>query len=314
MIATVHIDGRAYRAELSSGHSIAIPLHFDGPQPNSYDVPRATAKAVEAGSFVGDTRRGGSCNFDVFTMITHCNGTHTECVGHIALERIALSDMLPPALSPALLISVHVDAAMETDENYDPPKNPEDTIITATAIRAGIEALGIVLPSELPAEAGSDSGPLLASLSETPVEPELNGGPFNPFLEALVIRTLPNDRGKLSRRYMEAPAPFFSLEAMRLLRALGVAHLLVDIPSLDRAFDEGKMSAHHIYWDVAAGSHEVEISNASPRSVTEFIFVDDDIADGRYLLDIQIAPFAADAAPSRPVLYPLIPEQGSTST
>ena len=48
--------------------------------------------------------------------------------------------------------------------------------------------------------------------------------------------------------------------------------------------------------------------------MTEFIFVDDDIADGRYLLDIQIAPFAADAAPSRPVLYPLIPEQGSTST
>lgn len=296
MIATVHIDGCAYRAELSSGHSIAIPLRFDGPQPNSYDVPGATAKAVEAGSFVGDTRRGGSCNFDVVTMITHCNGTHTECVGHIALERIALTDMLPPALSPALLISVHVDAAMETDENYDPPKSAEDMFITAAAIRASIEALGILLPSELPAVAGPDNRP------------------FNPFLEALVIRTLPNDRGKLSRRYMEAPAPFFSFEAMRLLRALGVAHLLVDIPSLDRAFDEGKMSAHHIYWDVAAGSHEVETSNASPRSVTEFIFVADNIADGRYLLDIQIAPFAADAAPSRPVLYPLIPEQGSTST
>jgi hypothetical protein len=314
VIATVHIDGRAYRADLSSGRSIAIPLHFDGPQPNSYDVPRATAKAVEAGSFIGDTRRGGSCNFDVVTMIPHCNGTHTECVGHIAFERIAVSDMLPPALSPALLISVRVDAAMETDEHYDPPKNAEDAFITAAAIRAGIEALGIPLPSKLSVEAGSDTGPRSPILQAAPAEGGSNNGPFHPFLEALVIRTLPNDSGKLSRRYVEAPAPFFSLEAMRLLRVLGVAHLLVDIPSLDRAFDEGKMSAHHIFWDVAAGGHEVETSNASPRSVTEFIFVADDITDGRYLLDIQIAPFAADAAPSRPVLYSLIPAEGSTST
>lgn len=296
MNATLHIDGCAYRADLSSGRSIAIPLRFDGPQPNSYDVPGATAKAVEAGSFVGDTRRGGSCNFDVVTMIPHCNGTHTECVGHIAFERLAINDLLPPRLSPALLISVRVDAAMESDELYDPPKNPDDLLITAAAIRASIEALGFPLPSDLAAEDGP------------------NSGPFNPFLEALVIRTLPNDRGKLTRRYVDAPAPFFSLEAMRLLRALGVAHLLVDIPSLDRAFDEGKMSAHHIFWDVAAGSHAVGPADVSPRSVTEFIFAADDIADGRYLLDIQIAPFAADAAPSRPVLYPLIPEAGSTSS
>lgn len=295
MIATLHIDGRAYRADLSSGRSIAIPLRFDGPQPNSYDVPAATAKAVEAGSFVGDTRRGGSCNFDVVTMIPHCNGTHTECVGHIALERIAVSDMLPPALSPALLISVRVDAAMESNETYDPPKNAEDAFITASAIRASIEALGLPLPSALPAGSGT------------------NGGPFHPFLEAVVIRTLPNDPGKLARRYMDDPAPFFSLEAMRLLRALGVAHLLVDIPSLDRAFDDGKMSAHHIFWDVAPGSHDVDSSNASPRSVTEFIFAADDLADGRYLLDLQIAPFASDAAPSRPILFSLTPEEGSTS-
>ena len=33
------------------------------------------------------------------------------------------------------------------------------------------------------------------------------------------------------------------------------------------------------------------------------IFVSDDVKDGEYLLNLQFAPFVADAAPSRPILY-----------
>jgi hypothetical protein len=36
-------------------------------------------------------------------------------------------------------------------------------------------------------------------------------------------------------------------------------------------------------------------------------FIDDAIADGHYLLNLQVAPFVADAAPSRPILLPLTP-------
>ncbi|HSD73628.1 MAG TPA: hypothetical protein VLB75_02595 [Steroidobacteraceae bacterium] len=35
-------------------------------------------------------------------------------------------------------------------------------------------------------------------------------------------------------------------------------------------------------------------------------FVPDETADGFYLLDLQLAPFVADATPSRPLLYPVI--------
>ncbi|MCZ6716111.1 MAG: cyclase family protein, partial [Gammaproteobacteria bacterium] len=35
------------------------------------------------------------------------------------------------------------------------------------------------------------------------------------------------------------------------------------------------------------------------------IYVDNDIADGFYLLNLQVPPFVADAAPSRPRLYSL---------
>ncbi|MEI7978606.1 MAG: cyclase family protein, partial [Bacteroidota bacterium] len=39
---------------------------------------------------------------------------------------------------------------------------------------------------------------------------------------------------------------------------------------------------------------------------TELIFVDDSVADGLYLLNLQIASFESDASPSKPVLYKLI--------
>ena len=38
-------------------------------------------------------------------------------------------------------------------------------------------------------------------------------------------------------------------------------------------------------------------------SITEMIYVPDEIEDGTYLLELQFAPFENDASPSRPVLY-----------
>lgn len=283
MTATVHIDGRDWRCDLSAGLPIAIPLRFDGAQPNSYDVPAASASAYEGDGFVGDTRRGGSCNFERLSLIPHCNGTHTECVGHIAFDRIAITGVLRPSLIPATLVSVATPEAAHSGEHYAPAIAEGDRFITASALREALAAVGITTP-------GHDGNP---------------DGPAHPFLEALCIRTLPNGEDKTARRYIEQPAPFFSIEAMRLVRALGVSHLLVDVPSLDRAFDEGMMCAHHIFWDVAERGHDVDAASASPRTVTEMIFVPDSIADGIWLLDIQIAPFVSDAAPSRPVLFPI---------
>ena len=35
-------------------------------------------------------------------------------------------------------------------------------------------------------------------------------------------------------------------------------------------------------------------------------FVEEEIFDGTYILDFQVAPFENDAAPSRPVLYKIL--------
>jgi len=56
---------------------------------------------------------------------------------------------------------------------------------------------------------------------------------------------------------------------------------------------------------VPQGTTVVDPEAHSMRTVTEMIYVPDDLPDGRYVLDLQIAPFVSDAAPSRPILFPI---------
>ena len=125
------------------------------------------------------------------------------------------------------------------------------------------------------------------------------------FLKALIIRTLPNDDSKKTRNYMDHEPPFISLEAMNFIVEAGVEHLLIDTPSVDRLFDDGNLNAHHIFWNVEEGSHESLTKQELYKTITEMIYVSDEIKDGSYLLNLQIAPFESDASPSRPLLYPL---------
>jgi len=268
IIITV-IGGRSYRCDLSKGQVIAIPLLFNAPQPNSYDLPAATANSWGQSGFIGDVRRGGSCNFDEVCLVPHCNGTHTECVGHISHERISILSIPIPALIPTTLVSVTPETASLVDEHYTPTLEEADRCITARAVKTALS--------------GADPA----------------------FTEALVIRTLPNGVEKLSMRYIEHPPPFFTREAIEFLKFMKLNHLLVDIPSLDRTFDQGLLTAHHLYWDVTEGSHEVDPTSWSRKTITEFIYVASGLSDGRYLLNLQVAPFQLDAAPSRPILYPI---------
>src|SRR5688500_6339209 len=117
MTTTISLDRRQYTIDLAAQLDISIPLHFNGPQPNAYGVNPAHSVPCEAGDHVGDTRLGGSVNFEQYTLIPHCNGTHTECVGHITHERIPVRDCPRDALIPAVLVSVDGTLPGETDES-----------------------------------------------------------------------------------------------------------------------------------------------------------------------------------------------------
>jgi arylformamidase len=275
MILSLQIDEQTYRIETENPLDISIPLIFNDEQPNIYGVPKAAAKAYEDGHFVGDTRRGGSCNFENLSLNPHCNGTHTECVGHITSERISVQSCLQDVFIPATLISVSPENSLETTETYSVQTDASDWMITRKSIKDSLLN---------PKSKIQDPG-------------------------ALIVRTRPNDESKKTRDYSIKNPPFFSLEAMALLVKLGLEHLLVDVPSLERLHDEGKLANHRIFWKVEQGSFAVNPKTRMKSTVTEMIYVPDEITDGEYLLNLQIAPFVSDAAPSRPVLFRIISDQ-----
>ena len=122
--------------------------------------------------------------------------------------------------------------------------------------------------------------------------------------EAIVIRTLPNSDSKKHKNYSKTNPPYLAEDAAIFIRKMGVKHLLIDLPSVDRENDEGKLLAHKAFWNVK----DVNNLNADARldcTITEMIFVDDEVKDGKYILNLQIASFENDASPSKPVLYSL---------
>jgi arylformamidase len=117
--------------------------------------------------------------------------------------------------------------------------------------------------------------------------------------EAVIIRTLPNTSDKKSRVYSNTNFTYMHPDAAQWLAAQGVQHLLVDMPSIDREEDQGKLLAHHAFWNYPS----------EPRmeaTITEMVYVEDPVEDGFYMLNLQVASFRNDAAPSRPVLYALM--------
>ena len=126
---------------------------------------------------------------------------------------------------------------------------------------------------------------------------------------ALVIRTLPNTLTKKNRNYSHTNPPYLTEEAAAYIREIGITHLLIDLPSVDREEDEGKLLAHKAFWNVK----NVAVLNADARmdcTITELIYVPNTVLDGSFLLNLQIASFENDASPSKPVLYALINSKG----
>jgi len=120
----------------------------------------------------------------------------------------------------------------------------------------------------------------------------------NDKVDALIIRTLPNDKKKTYTNYANTNPPYFLKEAIDYIVNQGVSHLLVDLPSLDKEKDGGRLIAHKSFWRFPEN-----IRHGS--TITELIYVLPMVEDGLYLLNLQFVPFENDASPSRPLLFKL---------
>ena len=122
-----------------------------------------------------------------------------------------------------------------------------------------------------------------------------------PDFPALIIRTIPNHTDKLQRVYSGTNPCYVSQEAMQLIVDKGIEHLLIDIPSLDREEDGGHLLAHNTFWNYFGNIDQARTN----CTVTELIYVPDEVKDGSYLLNLQIISLEMDASPSKPIIYPL---------
>ena len=117
--------------------------------------------------------------------------------------------------------------------------------------------------------------------------------------EAIVIRTIPNMEEKITTQYSNTNPTYLLEEAAIYLREKGIKHLLIDLPSVDKEKDECQLLSHNAFWNTA-GKLRMD------ATITEFIYVPNNVIDGTYFINIQIAPFENDASPSKPILYKII--------
>lgn len=266
-IARMEIDGHAVAVDLSRPFNLAIPLAFDAGQPRFFGAPPAHREPLSSGDWIGDTRQGGSCNAAVLTLTPHCNGTHTECIGHVVDQDIPVSSATPENLTGAWLASIEPELAGDAEELDNGNLPAGQRVITRRQLQEALK--------NVPAR----------------------------FLTAIVLRTLPNDPAKRTRDYGDgSPVPFLTPEAADYLVHCGCDHILVDLPSLDFGEDP-ELRAHRVFFGLPPGSHDYRDSKWPGSTITEMIFVDDEAEDGAYLLNLQVPAFLTDAAPSRPLIY-----------
>ncbi len=252
MKITIEHNDKIYSADLSKPIDLSIPLRNGAENPNCFWAPMPEFTPVVAGDFVGSTAQGGAVNFFNVRLNPHGNGTHTECVGHIARERYVLRECLLEHHFLAKIVRLY-------------PRKTED----------------------------GDRVIFKDQLEEIFDKNEC---------EALIISTLPNDQLKIKTNWSGSNPPYMHHESLRFLAENGVQHLLLDLPSVDREEDGGQLLGHRAFWQYpeAVRSH---------CTITEMIYVPNEVQDGLYLLNLQTTALDLDASPSKPMVFELKPSK-----
>jgi arylformamidase len=87
---------------------LSVSTGPQGDNPSAFYIDAAKFEPIRVGGFVGSVAEGGSANCEILTLCAHGNGTHTECVGHITIEKVALGDVLKQFWFDAQVVSVDI--------------------------------------------------------------------------------------------------------------------------------------------------------------------------------------------------------------
>ncbi len=268
MIAKLTIAGLEHKFDLDRGVSLAIATDFGATSLQHFGAPAPISRPLAIGTFTGEVASGASANCRTISLTPHGSGTHTETAAHLLRDPGDAWRVVPRGLVPAAVISVTPEPARETSESTTPAPWGTDLLITERRLRAAFT----------------------------------RNRPFAP--RALVVRTLPNDPAKKAGDYGHDVPAYFTFEAASWLVSHNIQHLVLDLPSLDRIQDDGKLTAHRIFFGLPPLSREAADVARPTCTVTELAFVPDELADGSYVLSLAVPAIGGDAVPSQPILYP----------
>tara|TARA_B100001029_G_C15061583_1_gene459017 strand:- start:2243 stop:3052 length:810 start_codon:yes stop_codon:yes gene_type:complete len=265
LLVTISHNNQNYNVNTRDFFDISIPMNFNNKQPNFYDVKKSQLKYLNHDGKIFSVAKGAGCNVPEINLNIHCSGTHTECVGHLLEDSGNIGKILNDLLLPAILITVKPFPFSKNNESYHYKVGDNEQV-----------------------------------LSKKTIENEINKWKFfSP--KAIVVRTTPNIEEKKYFKYSQNLAPFFTNEALKFFYEIGIEHLVVDIPSIDRMVDGKILGNHRIFWGDGFNSRG-KINPKSKKTITELTYIPNSIKDGCYFLNIQIPHFVCDAAPSRPLL------------
>jgi kynurenine formamidase len=265
----LHEATRVFDVDIDSAIDLSMPVEFDHAAGRAFSLGPARTAAVQGGTFVGDVRRGGSCNCETHTLTPHGDGTHTEGPGHLLASRVAVR--VPACFLLAAVVRVQPRLLGESEDEVAGNHRNDDLVVDRALLEDALSAL--------------DQHGLLP--------------------RALVVATASGEVRR-AQRFSGTNPPYFTHDAARFVRERGFDHLVVDLPSIDREDDGGLLSAHRAFFGLPPGVVDVD-GPLAPRTITELAAVNDDVLAGMYALALQVAPLDADAAPSRPLLCPLLP-------
>jgi arylformamidase len=296
LIVRFAVGGAELIADLAGAVSIAREVDFSDSDPRHFGAPQAHSGPVQIGGFSGAVATGASCNCSTITLTPHCNGTHTESVGHLTQAPLDAHRVIPTTPLPALVITVTAVDPAATEESSIPSPQRGDKLITRHAIDTAWNAvLNAGAPDTVPA---SKSAVPNAKVSTTI---QLNNA-----ANAVLSSQLSPPPCLVLRARFDGAAPYLTREAAEYLVFRGIEHLVVELPSIDRSEDEGKLTAHRIFFGLPSGARELRQASRAQCTITELARVPKEISDGFYLLQIQAPAIAGDAVPSRPLLFQLL--------
>ena len=90
----IQFNNQKYKIDFNRQYDISIPVDFNGKQPNFYNVNKADMKPLQTDSVLWSVSEKAPCNVPEIALNIHCNGTHTESVGHLLSSKNNIGEIV----------------------------------------------------------------------------------------------------------------------------------------------------------------------------------------------------------------------------